>query len=638
MEEQLNPQVLKSGHRLSKCGARSLLTQPRYRSALIHFLDFFKNLDSGVSILDVGCRDGARLALLRELGFTRLQGVDLCESSLRICRDKNLEVLVADADYLPFGSRFDVILMCGVLDDRCGSSETFSSIKRVCHRGTILYITVPVWDSLYWRHQRWLGRTSRLEQAAEYQSTRAQTQSAAEITNLLKNNGFRVLEKTYSHNPFPLIGFLSHRLFLRSARYSVGGRFGDVVTIVARFRCLATETESNDQVEKLPRTIMLSTYFPPVTGGAQRYVYELSDRLPPDRLTVVSLATSGHWEFDSLTGIPTRRWRSFTVETLYGGWARFRASCRLAELCLRRRARLICVGRVLPDGLLARALRDILGIPYVVFVYGVDLLLPQAAEREDRLLRKVLGEAGAVICVSEFTRREAIGLGVDPSKTHVLHPGVDLLRFRPDSGRRIRARRRLGVDGNQVILSVGRLVARKGGDQVVASMPEILQALPNAILLMAGRGPHEDSLRALAASLGLEQQVRFLGHILDAELPDLYRAADLFVMPSRQIAETGEVEGFGMVFLEASATAIPVIGGNSGGMRDAIVQGETGYLIDPNDSVELTRRATELLLDRRKARRMGSRGRQWVEANFSWDIAAEQLAAILREMSAVHDR
>ncbi|GAA3237620.1 hypothetical protein GCM10020256_57230 [Streptomyces thermocoprophilus] len=209
-----------------------------------------------------------------------------------------------------------------------------------------------------------------------------------------------------------------------------------------------------------------------------------------------------------------------------------------------------------------------------------------------------------------------------------LPPGVDEKTFHPGSGGdEIRAR--LGLTDRPVVVCVSRLVRRKGQDTLVRAMPRILAAEPDTVLLIVGGGPYEQDLRRLARETGVADSVRFTGAVPWSELPAHYGAGDVFAMPCRTRRGGLDVEGLGIVYLEASATGLPVVAGDSGGAPDAVLDGETGWVVRGGSPEEAAERIVALLGDPELRRRMGERGRQWVEEKWRWDLLAERLKALL---------
>ena len=265
-----------------------------------------------------------------------------------------------------------------------------------------------------------------------------------------------------------------------------------------------------------------------------------------------------------------------------------------------------------------------LGCPWGLGVYGKELL--GVASQRESLLR----DADLVLACSRFSRRLAIERGAREGQTRVLHPAVDTEAFSPQPDRST-ARNRLGLDGKKVLLTVAHLIPRKGHALVIQALPAIHAQYPDAIYLIVGRGAHESHLRSLAQEMGVVDSVRFCGYVSNNELPDYYRAADVHVMPS---LDDGDVEGFGISFIEAAACGTPSIGSRSGGIPDAISDGLTGYLVEPNDVAGLADRIVCLLRDERLCRTMGDSARDSAVANFSCQAFGRSLNAALGPLGA----
>jgi len=208
---------------------------------------------------------------------------------------------------------------------------------------------------------------------------------------------------------------------------------------------------------------------------------------------------------------------------------------------------------------------------------------------------------------------------------HLIHPGVDPQAFRPVDAAFLRAR--YGLGDAPVIVSLGRMVARKNLRLLIEAMPAVRSAVPGARLVLGGTGPERESLMARAGELGLQGSVAFPGRIADGEMAAHYGLADVFCLPS--LASRKDVEGFGIVYLEAGACEVPVVGGRAGGVPDAVADGETGLLIDPASRVELEGALIALLSDRERGRAMGRRARERILKDFTWDACADRMLACL---------
>jgi phosphatidylinositol alpha-1,6-mannosyltransferase len=315
-----------------------------------------------------------------------------------------------------------------------------------------------------------------------------------------------------------------------------------------------------------------------------------------------------------------------------GRRAKARWFAQLAQICFRQQVDVVLCETVLPDGLSGWLLNQTLGIPYVVHAMGHDLAEASVNEWRRARLSGILESASKLIAISGFMGDVLIQQGADPDKVAVVVPGVNRMFLERDDGRALLIRDRFGLRGKKVIVTVSRLVERKGQDKVIEAMPGILDAVPDAVYLVVGDGPDRARLHSLASRLGVDNRVIFVGSVPYDEAPAFYSAADVFAMPNREMP--GDFEGFGIVFLEANARGLPVIGGRSGGAQNAVADGFSGYLVNPTDVDDVARRLIELLRDPELAQRLGENGRSRVKAEFSWDRAAAEVRATVAETAA----
>jgi len=248
-----------------------------------------------------------------------------------------------------------------------------------------------------------------------------------------------------------------------------------------------------------------------------------------------------------------------------------------------------------------------------------------------QLLRRIGNEVDVVTYLGEYVRaRLARALSPEAARRMVrLTPGVDTTVFRPAAGGAA-VRDRLGLGRRPVVVCVSRLVWRKGQDTLIQAWPRVLAEVSDAVLLLVGDGPAGPALRRQAGQLGLGDAVRFTGPVPWPELPSYYDAADVFAMPCRTRRRGLDVEGLGIVYLEASATGLPVVGGDSGGAPDAILDGESGYVVPSSaGAAGVAGRVIELLADPAGARAMGEKGLAWVDREWRWEVAAARLPPLL---------
>ncbi len=374
--------------------------------------------------------------------------------------------------------------------------------------------------------------------------------------------------------------------------------------------------------------LLVSNDFPPISGGQSRYLYDVWSCLPADQIVVMAPVVSGAEAVDSQLPYPVERvplrLQGGRLSKVFKALQLLRAAL---AYCRRHRVRAIHCGQVFSTGFAGRGCRALLGIPYVVYVYGADLLEFYERPFWGRALRAILQGADRVVAISGFSRRAALSCGAEERRLHVVQPALDVSRFAA-AVERDSARARFGWQGRRVVLSVGRLVERKGQDTVLRALVDIVQSIPDVLYAIGGSGPYRDRLQAMVIELGLRDHVEFLGFVDEDELADRYGAADVFAMVSREIAEVGEVEGFGIVYLEANACGTPVVGGRSGGVEDAVVDGESGLLVDPEDPADTAAALRSLLCDEALRVRLGEGGRRRVFAEFDRRQQAQNLWAL----------
>ncbi len=246
------------------------------------------------------------------------------------------------------------------------------------------------------------------------------------------------------------------------------------------------------------------------------------------------------------------------------------------------------------------------------------------------IMRRIGSTTDVLTYLGEFTRR-AISRSLTSRAASAMvkiAPGIDTEHFSPVDSTHLKAS--LGLSGKRIIVSVGRLVHRKGQDKLIESMPAILQEIPSAHLLLVGEGPYRDYLTELVRKHHLEDYVTFIGRIQFAQLPSYICCGEIFAMPSRSRFAGLEVEGLGIVYLEASSCGLPVIAGASGGAPDAVIDGVTGVVVDGLDCAAIAGAAIQMLENPIQSQKMGLEGRRWVEEKWRWQIWAEEFAKLLR--------
>jgi phosphatidyl-myo-inositol dimannoside synthase len=380
----------------------------------------------------------------------------------------------------------------------------------------------------------------------------------------------------------------------------------------------------------MPNVLIVTNDFPPRRGGIQSFVHALATRLPAGTVTVYAPAWNGAAEFDAQQPFPVVRHPGSLMLPVPS------VSRRAAGILARHDCDTVLFGAAAPLGLLAPALRRAGARRIVAVTHGHEAgwaALPGARS----LLRRIGDQVDVMTYLGEYFRvRLTAALSPQAARRMVrLAPGVDTAAFRPGAGGAA-MRRQLGLAGRPVVLCVSRMVPRKGQDTLLRAWPQVRAAVggragsgAGPVLLFVGDGPYRADLGRLAGRLRVTDSVVFTGPVSWAELPAYYDAADVFAMPCRTRRHGLDVEGLGIVYLEASATGLPVVGGDSGGAPDAILPGESGYVVPGGDVAAVAGRLTQLLGDPAAAAAMGEKGMAWVEREWRWELVARRLARIL---------
>lgn len=375
------------------------------------------------------------------------------------------------------------------------------------------------------------------------------------------------------------------------------------------------------------RILLLAENFPPINGGASRLFWEVSRRCPPGSMTVLTSWTAE--DRDSAGRDPhVLRWSRSATEGAFGStfhtWPFGQALRELREIARLHRIDRILAGRTLLEGWLALAVRVLDGIPYDCFTHGEEINTISNGEsaglltsrRYRYMTRLVLRGAERIVANSDFTAtvlREQ--WSIDARRIRLLRPGVDSRFFTPapagDSPPFPQWR------GRHVVLTAGRLQARKGYDVLIRAIASLRGAVPDVLLAIAGAGEEEQRLRALVRELDIAAHVSFAGAVSEEVLRACYRHCDVFVLANRQIG--CDVEGFGMVLLEAQACGVPVIAGRSGGSPETLIDGVTGLVVDCTAPEGLAAALTSLLGDPARRLAMGEAARRLVEERFDWE-------------------
>jgi phosphatidyl-myo-inositol dimannoside synthase len=389
-------------------------------------------------------------------------------------------------------------------------------------------------------------------------------------------------------------------------------------------------------------TQLLLTYdFPPMGGGIARMMGELARRYQPGTLVVSTGRYGDEAETDGSLpnvvdrlGIPSRRLRTLQGLVL---WSR-----RAAALARSLHPEFVWCGNLKPAGYPARWVRQRVGTPYGILFYGTDLLLLQRrigrSVVKRQTVRALIGSAAVLVAISQWTRDlcltvlDELGLSGGKLDLRIVPLGTDPVRFRPGiDPSSVRAR--YGLDGRRWLLSVARLTPHKGIDTGLRVLSRLRERYPDLGYAVVGAGEQLPILEGMTQRLGVADRVRFLTSVPDGDLPAVYNCAEVYLGLSRLTDHAAE--GFGISLVEASASGVPILAGQSGGIPEAVREGETGLLVDAEEPDEVCQALRSLLDDRPLAQRLGAAGRRAVESYYNWDRVTADLASIGHELGAV---
>ena len=377
------------------------------------------------------------------------------------------------------------------------------------------------------------------------------------------------------------------------------------------------------------KILVITNDFGPRTGGIETFVIGLLERIKGQEVIVFTSAQGDTSEYD-------QKWlKEFGIQVI-----RDRSKILLPSMRVTKKAKeivrlhnieVIVFGAAAPLALMAPALRKSGVKKVIALTHGHEVWWAKIFPF-NFALKRIGSGVDHLTYLGEFTRN-AIAQSLTKKSADAMvkiAPGIDTAHFipQPDS---MHKRITLGLENKKIIISVGRLVHRKGQDKLIEAMPQILQKVPNAHLLLVGEGPYRSHLEKLANKLSMNHSITFAGRILYNKLPSYLSAADLFAMPSRSRFFGLEVEGLGIVYLEASACGIPVVAGNSGGAPDAVIEGVTGLCVDGTDINQIANAVIDICGDAKRASNMGAAGRNWIVDQWRWEIWSKEFNSLLAE-------
>ena len=383
-------------------------------------------------------------------------------------------------------------------------------------------------------------------------------------------------------------------------------------------------------MENVYKKILLVTNdFGPRAGGIETFVIGLLERIKGHEVTVFTSQQGDTSVYDQQWldkfGVRVIRDQS---KILLPSWRVTRAAQKIVAA---KNIDVVVFGAAAPLALMSPSLRKSGVKKIIALTHGHEVWWAKIFPF-NFAIKRIGKNVDHLTYLGEFTRQAISKALSRKSATEMVKiaPGIDTAHFIPQPDA-MQKRKELGLQDKKIIISVGRLVHRKGQDNLIQAMPAVLKEIPSAHLMLVGEGPYRKHLEKLVMKSSLEQNVTFAGRIMYDRLPSYLSAADLFAMPSRSRFFGLEVEGLGIVYLEASACGIPVVAGNSGGAPDAVLEGVTGLCVDGTNIEQITAAIVEICSDAERASHMGAAGRNWIVDQWQWDIWSEEFNALLVE-------
>lgn len=382
----------------------------------------------------------------------------------------------------------------------------------------------------------------------------------------------------------------------------------------------------------MKKLLLLSEIFPPVHGGSGRWFWEVYTRLPHKQSVIAAGTSDNCEEFDHNSPLKTFRLRlasaNWGIKSLEGLGFYWRNFWAVKHIIRQQNIDVLHCGRCLPEGVLAYCLKKTTGIDYLCYVHGEDIETASSSRELSWLVKKALNGATKLIANSRNSADILIDKWQVPeAKVEVIHPGVDTQVFTP-AAQCAATKEKLGWQNRRVVLTVGRLQQRKGQDMMIKAMQGIVQQHPDVLYAIVGQGEQEPHLRALISELSLQDSVVIMPQLSDSEMLKCYQQCDLFILPNRTV--NNDIEGFGIVLLEAQACAKAVVAGDSGGTAETMLVNESGLIIDCTSVDNIIATVNHLLSHPDTRAKLGLRGREHVVSSLDWQQCSKHLQALIQ--------
>jgi len=382
------------------------------------------------------------------------------------------------------------------------------------------------------------------------------------------------------------------------------------------------------------KTLLISEIFPPKNGGSGRWFWELYTRLPKNEYLIAAGKTKGDEALDKTHDLNIKRLNlsstSWGIKSLTGLTFYWRVFSQVRKLIKQHNITTLHCGRCLPEGFIGYIFNKTFNIPYICFIHGEDVEAAATSRELSWIVKKVLNNATTLICNSQNTANLLLNnWQTSSNKIEILNPGCDTNRFIP-AEKSTSIKHSLGWEDKKVILTVGRLQERKGQDMLIKALPEVIKSIPDVLYAIIGGGEEKPILEKLVVELQLQKNVLFMSEISDEQMIQAYQQCDIFSLPNRTVGQ--DIEGFGMVLVEAQACAKPVIAGDSGGTAETMIIGETGFIVDCTKPKPIAEKLIELLQNPEQCTVMGKAGRIHAVETLDWQVHTEKAQKVFKRV------
>ena len=375
------------------------------------------------------------------------------------------------------------------------------------------------------------------------------------------------------------------------------------------------------------KLLVITFDWPPMRGGKATLLHELFTRLNEEKF-VIAAKHGNYGGIDKGNDFQTLRIPKFFFNlplppSFRPYFIKVAMLYFVSKKALQKfRPDVVVCCQLLTEGAVGLYLKKEFGIPYIVYTYDtIDVEQPLNG-KDMEIATEILKNAEKVVCISSFMAEKLVAIGIEEEKTVLVHPGVDVEQFKPKKPSE-KIAERTGYGKKRIMLSVARLVDRKGLDYAIRAFVDVRKDIKDLRYFIVGDGPEKNKLEKLAEELGVKEDVVFAGEVGNDELVDYYNACDVFVLPSIVSEKEFKSEGFGIVFLEANACGKPVVGTRVSGIVDAVAENESGLLVEQRNVGQLAAAIKKILSDKRLAEKLGKKGRERAMEKFSWDAVAE---------------